>query len=125
MRWRDRDVLLLVELHQHGLVPAEIAPRIGRSLRATQDKLAVLRRGGALEFVRGRGRPASPATTYTDSRVRELDRRRKEAFRAQMVERSIRPTDAQAAILERARVRGGYRSAATLVRSLLQRLPEA
>ena len=62
---------------------------------------------------------------YVDSRVRELDRRRKEVYRAQMVERSIRPSTAQAAILERARARGGYRSSSALVRALLKGLPEA
>ena len=125
MRWRDRDVLLLVELYQHGLVPADIAERVGRSLRATQDKLAVLRRGGVLEYVRGRGRPSSPPSPYVDSRAKERDRDRKEKMRLRLVERSLRVTPAQAEILERARARGGFRSTSALVRAVLQHLPEA
>ncbi len=121
MRWHDRDNLLLIELHQSGLVPAEIAGRLGRSHRSVRERLAVFRRGGVLEYVRGRGRPPSKATTEdVDNRVRELDRARKQKLRARLVERSIRPTDAQAAILERARARGGFRSASALVRALLQ-----
>lgn len=124
MRWRDRDVLLLIELHQSGLVPADIAGRLGRTLRATQDKLAVLRRGGVLDYVRGPGRRSSPATAYRDSRTRERDRARKQAARLGMVERSLRLTPTQAVIVAEARARGGFRTPSDLVAALLRRLPD-